>query len=189
MTTSYRSLSRLVLIGMLGLIFAACSALAPGPDTSVNTLMPKLDTTYTSTDITKYQGDLVNLITAGSTVTGNLPVAAVTQVVGKFADCYKQAGAYAANLYVSKTNLINTGFVGIVNKTVALNPLTIFNCVSQSKGGNAPAQADSPITPCFKVHEFKYNDKDFIAFIGGTNSPVCTDMCNALPDAAACLAK
>ncbi len=188
MTTSYRSLSRLVLIGMLGLIFAACNALAPGPDTSVNTLMPKLDT-YTSTDITQYQGDLVNLITAGGVATGNVPVAAAAQVIGKFADCYKQAGAYAASLYVNKSNIINTGAVVLVNKTVAFNPLTVMNCVSQSKGGNAPAQADSPVAPCFKLHEFKYNNKDFIAFIGGTNSPVCTDMCNALPDAAACLAK
>jgi hypothetical protein len=187
MTTSYRSLSRLVLIGIVTLLFAACSAFTPGPDNSVNTLMPKLDSAYTITDITQYQGELTTLISAGGVATGQPQVVAAAEAIGKLADCYKTAGAYAASLYVSKTNVLNTGVAVLINKTVALNPATLLSCVSQSKKPNAAANPDDPIlSPCAKVYEFKYNNKDFVALIGATNGPVCADLCNALPDSATC---
>lgn len=191
MTSSYRSsqsASRLVLIAMLAIIFAACSAITPGPDNSVTVLMPKLDANYTITDITARQGDLVTLITAGGAATGQLEISAAAQVIGKFADCYKTAGAYAASLYVSKTNILNTGAVVLINKTVAINPITLLSCVSPAKSGNSAQQADSPVNPCAKVYEFKYNNKDFIALVGGTNPQVCSDLCSALPDSGACMA-
>jgi hypothetical protein len=188
MTTSYRSVSRTALIAVLAIIFAACSALAPGPDNTVNELMPK-PAGYNYTDLAKYQGELITLLSAGGAATGQLQVVAAAQVIGGLANCYKDAGAYAAGGYNNPSNLLENGIVVLINKTVVTNPMTLVNCVNQARQGPNAAQQDNIISPCAKVHEFKYNGKDIMAIIAGTDSPFCTNMCNALPDAGVCLAK
>ncbi len=161
------------------LLISACSAIsvaAPTKDVSTNSLMPNISG-YTRVDTGDVQGTLANMVSGASALTGNLPFAGMVKVADRLAACYRQAGAFSADVYTNQSNPLLSGAILIINNRVTQNLNIAISCAS-SIGNSAQ---DVSAQPCTKSYTLTAADGNtFQVFYAATDQSVCASFCSVL---------
>jgi hypothetical protein len=143
---------KFVLFAILAALLAGCR-LVPGTGDSINDaasadrFVPQSVAGYTVTDATSISDALTKAGIAGSTLSGNVPLAGVIAKLDGMIQCYKSVGAVSARVYTEQNpNLLGIpkiGALAVVNTTRLGR-----NFLQCALNTGVSAQAVDQIQPC-----------------------------------------
>ncbi len=177
---SSRNLSRILIPSLVALlIFTACNAVpVPTKDASTKSFMPNIGG-YTQVNTADVQGALSNVVAGASALTGNLQFTALIKLADKYANCYRDAGAFEASIYTSQSNPVLSGAILIINNKVAANPQVFLSCLNAR--GPSSAQSNEP-KPCTNQYTYTAPEGNTYQIVyAATDQQVCQSFCAALP--------